>query len=307
MIKISLLLTFLCFIFFLVGCSNPQINKHITEDKLVQETQALIDKKATEASLASEEPESKLSIKNQSRQEEIYIEKTAQKSEVLSDKAFEREQYYIETPVKDPTLGNQSSEHENEFRSKLVDQNKIIEDQHSEVSTTELQTIKSQKSEPQVPGTTSKEDKSESQRNQPKSKNSVHGKSNNKESSNPTQQKAPIKKEATGNQKENNLAPKSALQKTENKLSKQVHEGELDEASNGPKHKREDGHHTISNHNVALDADKTSLHSGEAFQIYLDNQTHHLKLESGHTDNTQKKSKRHWNMQRQVKPINTSP
>jgi hypothetical protein len=334
--KISSRLTILCFIFFLVGCSNPQIKKPVKEDVFVHKTQKLSNTETTEqskptetteASLASELPESKRSLQNQSRQEKIYQEESDQKSAALPDKAFEREQYYIETPVKDPTVGNQSSEHENEYRPKTTNNNRTEEDLHSEADTLQTETAETQKTQKtQKPHTQRADSATEQEKSAKQSQQSDHQAQHaKKDASNNTQKQ--LKKHES---EQSNLGKKTSAEQgdknlTEKNISKQNEESptieaasQKDETDPSGVYLGEDSEtHTqnaeTKNHTTNHDDEPVTsvLNAHQHEGNHSGHNDHHLQsdleAEPKHSHELKKKTTRHWNMQRMIKPIKAEP
>lgn len=317
MIKISSLLTYILIIFALVGCSSQQIDEHIEEAKMTESTQKFSDKGTPEPSLVSVQPE--LSTPDQSLHEKSSIEKPDQSSATPADKAFEKERYYIETPTKKPTLGSQSSEHENEYRPKTLDQTTTKEDKHSETPPPQSQTEKPQTSHTQAANSSSGQEKSENKSQQPapqvekapknssnitqsksnklKSKRSDAGKKTNKQ-----QVSEQLTEEEIRGQKEDSLTTEAAHQAIKSVPSDEsldesadIHNQNSDTSSHNA---HPEGEHVIDQNNHQHHDVNHTGHNGHHLHSGIEiEQTHELK----------KKTTRHWNMQRMIKPKNTEP
>jgi hypothetical protein len=309
MIKISLLLTNILFIFLLVGCTNQQMNKHFEEPERIKTDKELINEKtsepnkSTEPSLIPVQP--KLSTQDQLLNSKSLIEKPNQNSTTLSDKALE-EKHYIETPIKDPTLSNQSSEHENEYSPKTLNQNTTKDDTHSEASASQSQTAKTKTSNTQTSSTASKQNKSEKQNYQPAHQSS----SSQKDTSNGPQNKRTVEEskdsdsgtKKTKNQNTEEPAKVGPMNEKESRLSTEDIHQEITSGISGEKKLRNNANSSaVNNKDLGHSTMNTNQNGHITHSTSHHDQHPQSELKQDHIHEVKQKKKRHWNMQRMIR------
>jgi hypothetical protein len=348
MIKILSLFTLLLFIAMLAGCSSleiddPIIDDSMTEDEVLKDSHTLTNEevsKRSEQSVRLNQSQPKLTTQDQAPHNKTVNEQSNKDSTLSADDPF-KEQYYIETPIKDPTLGNQSSEHENEYNPKPLDQNTTKEDKHSDTTTTQPQTAKPQASKAQAASATSKQNESQqikSDQNESNKKNQQPEHQTNTpqaDTSNNRKNKPPLnknqksdtgsktaKKQNTqeqtkkgvgtgterGHQKENNPTIgnnqkeiKSDIS-AENKIKNNMNSSVVDKIDN--EHSAMSTNHNDHNADGHGNHDHDGHDHGPHSELEQDH-THEQIYEHAHE--LEPKTKRHWNMQRMIKTNKTNP
>jgi len=321
MIKTLSLLTHLLFTISLVGCSNLEIDESISEDEITKDTHTFTDhtltnqkaSKRPEPSVLFNQPQPKVSTQDQLPYDKKLEELPSEDSTALFNKALE-EKHYIETPTKDPTLGSQSSEHENEYRPKTLNQNTTKEDKHSETSATRPPAAKAQTSNTQASSAASKQNKPKKQNQQSAHKPS----SSQKNTTNSPQNKRTIAKNNDSDlgtkkaqqQKIEAQTKKESTKGKENTLTtKKTNQGIKGDISEDTKQSNDTNPSTLNKndhgHSAATNTDHNGRHA--ANNTHHHDQHPHSETEQDHPHALKKKTKRHWNMQRMIRPKATEP
>jgi hypothetical protein len=300
MIKISLLLTNILCICALAACSSQPVDEHFTNDEFTTSNQELIDKETAEPNFPPLQPSRSTqdrlvqdnkpivqSPSSQDRKNDDTAKKVEENSTVLSDNVLENDRFFIDTPEVLPTLGDQSSEHENEYRPKTLDHTTAKEDQHRETPPSPAQTAQPKK--PDTKKDTSNKVQSDL------NKHSNEGKETNKQSNTKKQLKGGLevkKEKGLSTESIHQTVKKNALDKNSKQNLSKDSEVNFNKGEHEQNLKDKANYLNINDH----DEGHNEKHTG-----HLDDHSH-TGGEDTHTHELKTKKKRHWNMQRMVKP-----